>query len=1706
MDRSVPREIGAREKLVLAALLAFVVVSWQHYVHETLVSRSSEGLAEFLPHMLRDGLFALPIAYLAVDVGLTLAQGFKSTRRSSPLLRVAIITEIFMVGMLVGVPVHGMIDRALGGHGLEEGPWLIHAVNDSLIGQAVAFPLLLFGIHFLTQPISVSLVSRTRMIRVAVAFAVTAAVIVQPSPLGNTGPAAASSDAVTADGCAVGATERSYDVAAINVDMVLNQFGDHDPTASMYVLESQIPAVRAQEATGEVSSGLRKDPIQALVIRANVGECLVVNFTNRMTNREATFNVHGLAHTAANSPGKIGNNRANSTSFGETTTYRFAIPGDPLSEGSYQFHSHVDMRQTLAHGLFGQLVIEPAGSEYFDPESPGQPLLSGWEAIIVDPFGVDFREFVIMMHEVGDEDFDVLDSNDKKLPVLDDVSGSYRPGSRALNYRSEPFRNRLLLAPEQKSLAYSSYTFGDPATPIPRSYLGEPTKTRLSHPGSEMFHVYHLHGGGDRWRRQPEAEGGEFTGGLNKVPTPSATSTRTDSQSVGPGENYNLEHECGAGGCQQAAGDFLFHCHIGQHYVSGMWSFWRVFDTQQADLALMPADAGYVAPPVAQPGNSLSLIGTVVEGKTIVAAVDVDQPDEIAVEEYVAGLLPAQGVRIDGEDATVWDWVIDYVGGDLSLPLFMSEPEEVRVWANYSSPTPGSRRAILFNLDNGRLAWPQFSPHLGKRPPFAGNGHSGAPWLGENGSATRPDGICPSSEVVPATRRLQYPVSAIDLPIEVAPGVVIPDGMLFALNENIEAIRAGTQKAEPLVVRSSVGDCVSLIFTSEQLDANHDGHAKANMHIHFVQFDPQASDGVITGYSYEQSVRPIASENRTLVSAAAPGATTIDVTNVDRLRVGISIGVGLGEGMCDPTSGAPVAVPDNSDRPCTEIRTITAISGTTISLDAPLMNIHVVGEAAGVEFAQYLWYSDVDDGTVFFHGHVDFKNWGHGLFGAHIIEPKGSTYHDPITGAETRNGTVADIHTPETSTVGAGQRGSFRELVVMVHDQLPLPFPENRTISSLNLRSEPLKDRDSEFPFSSVTNGDPITPLLRTYLGDDVVLRGLGVMEREGTIKVTGHRFREERFATEARLYDAISVGISEREDLVLESGAGGEAGMPGDYLIYNSVASDLEDGAWGLMRVHDTLQPDLRPLPGHTAPPDQAGGFPQQTFTGGAPAVATGSGNPCPAGAPVRRHDVAIFDALLPFGGIMYALVGDKQDIIDGTLPAVPLVLRVNEGDCLELRLTNDLLKRAGITMSKLLADPQGSQGASIGFNQDSSVAPGERRTYRFYADKELGTSLFTDLAAVDNIALGAFGAVIVEPAGATWRDPTDGSPIESGVSADILGPTGSFREHVLLMQESDDRIGQSTMPYPTSVENFAGINYAADPIDATVLGSRLSVNPDPTLVYDSDTHGDPNTVVRAYVGDPVRLRVAVGAGEGSHVFSLDGHRFPWEPDMAGSQQLSAKAVMPGESFDVHLIDGAGGGAPSATDYLLSDHRMPFMDAGMWGIFRTYTDAQPDLLTLPLPPPGENPGTTPPSTPPPGPPAPVLGVVLVDCLSALTHPFTDVSANPFADDIACIYNLGVTTGTSATTFSPQRDVTRQEMAAFLARLYRVVTATPCDTTPTPFTDVSANPFADDIACIYNLGVTTGTSATTFSPQRDVTRQEMAAFLARLYRVVTTTP
>src|SRR6185503_10399804 len=52
----------------------------------------------------------------------------------------------------------------------------------------------------------------------------------------------------------------------------------------------------------------------------------------------------------------------------------------------------------------------------------------------------------------------------------------------------------------------------------------------------------------------------------------------------------------------------------------------------------------------------------------------------------------------------------------------------------------------------------------------------------------------------------------------------------------------------------------------------------------------------------------------------------------------------------------------------------------------------------------------------------------------------------------------------------------------------------------------------------------------------------------------------------------------------------------------------------------------------------------------------------------------------------------------------------------------------------------------------------------------------------------------------------------------------------------------------------------------------------------------------------------------------------------------------------------------------------------------------------------------------------------------SVTLPFTDVMASGFFCQIAEAYFSGLTNGTSATTYSPAANVTRDQMAAFVTR------------------------------------------------------------------------
>jgi len=106
---------------------------------------------------------------------------------------------------------------------------------------------------------------------------------------------------------------------------------------------------------------------------------------------------------------------------------------------------------------------------------------------------------------------------------------------------------------------------------------------------------------------------------------------------------------------------------------------------------------------------------------------------------------------------------------------------------------------------------------------------------------------------------------------------------------------------------------------------------------------------------------------------------------------------------------------------------------------------------------------------------------------------------------------------------------------------------------------------------------------------------------------------------------------------------------------------------------------------------------------------------------------------------------------------------------------------------------------------------------------------------------------------------------------------------------------------------------------------------------------------------------------------------------------------------------------------------------------------------------------------------------------------FDDVVAPWQLDPVAWMFENGITTGTSTTTFSPDDHLTRGQVAVLLHRLE----GSPDSPAPVQFSDVVVDWQLGPVGWMLQQGITTGTSSTRFSPNATVTRGQLAAFFYR---------
>lgn len=405
---------------------------------------------------------------------------------------------------------------------------------------------------------------------------------------------------------------------------------------------------------------------------------------------------------------------------------------------------------------------------------------------------------------------------------------------------------------------------------------------------------------------------------------------------------------------------------------------------------------------------------------------------------------------------------------------------------------------------------------------------------------------------------------------------------------------------------------------------------------------------------------------------------------------------------------------------------------------------------------------------------------------------------------------------------------------------------------------------------------------------------------------------------------------------------------------------------------------------------------------------------NPC-QGRNIVTADIVALDQNLvwnKFGsrdpeGMMYALEADIVDQPGSTghragmvhlrsnLRPRPLVLRVNEGDCLRVNFKNLLdpnwfsrdtprTRTASFhVVGMSIADVQ-SHGGNIGQSPPSLVAPNGTMTYTFVAEEE-GTHLAHSLGAVaggegdgGSLAHGLFGAVNVEPTGSRWLHNVTGQPILNGntitsstPNAIIYGfPTpvyvrqppefmsqGDFREFTVIFHDEAHTLhanprlnpGSPDLPVLHSVRDAFGINYGISGIGQIVLDALCApdcryeesfltswANGDPALLPQYPD--DPSNVWHSYMGDRVKIRnVHAGPAE-THVFHLHAHQWVYTPKDENSTYLDSQAVGPAAAFDYDIAYGGSGNRNyTVGDAIFHCHLYPHFAQGMWGLWRVH-------------------------------------------------------------------------------------------------------------------------------------------------------------------------
>ena len=456
---------------------------------------------------------------------------------------------------------------------------------------------------------------------------------------------------------------RHYSVVVLSIPIVFNNEGDHDPNGMLYALSKHVDRLKevrdafrsvppgqhctydeteprvTGEFAGEHAAYLHpahpRKPhplVRPLVLRANVGDRVHIHFENQL-DRRAGMHLVGDGYDVNVADGAhVGHNPDTTVPAGGSRAYDWLA----MHEGVFPFHDMGSLSGgedgTNLHGLFGALVVEPAGSTWTDPVT-GHRLddpVDGEDGLYVDvhppaaPPGAmtgtappcdtldgpnaprrSFREHVVFFHDETEVHFclrapegghggghaAVPPTHDRRGrgprdgEDVGDLCGEGRhmgmdldqePMATPISYRSEPMMSR-----HKRLLAMRATFLDEPVEGEEQHHsswlFGDPATPILRAYRCDPVRIRLVHAGVKETHvfhlhvHQWRPVPDRYFAGPNPTPI-------LDSVSIGPQTAMTIEPMYGAGSLHGAIGDVIWHCHLYSHFHEGMWGILRVLD------------------------------------------------------------------------------------------------------------------------------------------------------------------------------------------------------------------------------------------------------------------------------------------------------------------------------------------------------------------------------------------------------------------------------------------------------------------------------------------------------------------------------------------------------------------------------------------------------------------------------------------------------------------------------------------------------------------------------------------------------------------------------------------------------------------------------------------------------------------------------------------------------------------------------------------------------------------------------------------------------------------------------------------------------------------------------------------------------------------------------------------------------------------------